>query len=456
MGKIIWTVNGPFEQLDWGGLVRVPPDDPRIRSKSSLQAALGNDVDVDIDAEGNVVNKDKDTDMDKETGKRTREQAGIDQSAGPSTGGRRTIRSEPEPTMNDSDMPDAGDPGQGQLALRSSGPNSVSKETPISNYPGLTYGLQETHTTILPWTGWLSVGGLGKTTPQQLKIRMNAPWDMLDVTTVADATPPGLQSSGFSRMILGHRGQATTATFPEQFTASATTATERPQWRDYWSEIYGWYTVLGCDWEVIVHNPLVLYQLSRADALAQEVGPPQLDQTVAVNIPTKVNGDVVCAVQYDSYSDTATSTGNVMPLTRYSEIRNFKNIQWYPCPDGGRKTVIRGHYKPGMIKRNIVNDGDVKTWTATGTTLPNLKEILTLNFFQDPFSNAEQIIGENGSSTNANQNIGVNMEINLKYIVQFKDLKLQARYPNSVTASQDLRQDLAQAAGTDEVRQKIV
>ena len=38
-----------------------------------------------------------------------------------------------------------------------SGNNNVSKETPISTYPSLTYGLQETHTTILPWTGWVSI-----------------------------------------------------------------------------------------------------------------------------------------------------------------------------------------------------------------------------------------------------------------------------------------------------------
>lgn len=75
------------------------------------------------------------------------------------------------------------------------GDGSVSKETPISNYPSLSYGLQETHTTILPWTGWFSAVALGKGLPAQLKVRMNTPYDMLDVTFAA--TPAaGRQWSG--------------------------------------------------------------------------------------------------------------------------------------------------------------------------------------------------------------------------------------------------------------------
>lgn len=71
------------------------------------------------------------------------------------------------------------------------GGNAVSKETPISPYPGLSYGLQETHTTILPWTGWITAGGLDKNTPLQLKIRMNSPYDMLDCTLTTIGTTDG-------------------------------------------------------------------------------------------------------------------------------------------------------------------------------------------------------------------------------------------------------------------------
>lgn len=195
--------------------------------------------------------------------------------------------------------------------------------------------------------------------------------------------------------------------YPERFTSNTTEATEKPAWRDYWAQIYDYYTVLGCEWEVVCINP-----------------------------NTSSNGTrMLCGVQYDTYSDTATSTGNVMPLTKLSEVLTYKNIQWHNINSNGsgdnrdNTTIIRGKYKPGQAKRNIVNDGDVKTWTATSTTLPNLKEILTLNFWSNPAYPTANITA-------------LNLQVTLKYIVQFKDLKQQARYPNTITTNQDLIQTL--------------
>ena len=109
-----------------------------------------------------------------------------------------------------------------------------------------------------------------------------------------------------------------------------------------------------------------------------------------MNPASNLGANVVCGVQFDTYSDTATTTGNVMPLTYQREALAFKNIKWYTVWNQNQAnnvkdniTVIKGTYKPGQAKRNIVNDGDVKTWTATSTTLPNLKEILTLNFWSE-------------------------------------------------------------------------
>ena len=118
-----------------------------------------------------------------------------------------------------------------------------------------------------------------------------------------------------------------------------------------------------------------------------------------------------------------------MPVTNIAEIMAFKNVKEHKVPHatqskGEGYTVIRGTYKPGQAKRNIVNDGDVKTWTATGTALPNLKELLTLNFCKHPLAYADTY--------------NANMQISLKYIVQYKDLKQQARYPNTVTTDQDI------------------
>ena len=236
---------------------------------------------------------------------------------------------------------------------------------------------------------------------------MNAPWDMLDVKMEATST-----AAGFANYL--QRPNLTPGTgwgqsFPETFTANATEATERPAWREYWVQLYDYYTVLGCEYEIIIKNPI-------KEMIPIEQGTAG---TTGTHAYAKLSSDIQCAVQFDTYSNNATTTGNVMPLTRYSESRAFKNLKWYRIHDDGGEVTIRGTYRPGDAKRNIINDGDVQTWTKTTTTLPNLKEILTLNFWQHPF--------------NDSQYGAVNMEINLKYIVQFKDLKLQARYPNTAS-----------------------
>ena len=267
--------------------------------------------------------------------------------------------------------------------LQGTGPggNQVSKETPISPYPSLSYGLQETHTTILPWTGWVSVCNLDKEQPVQLGIRMNTPWDMVIATLSASAATGTVPTKGFYRDPLRWDGTASGETYPINLAAHGATGTsERPVWRDVWAKMYDYYTVLGCEWEVIAHNPT---EYHTAQELAAGTAAP------AVLVPHKRNSDVAIAVQYDTYSDTATSTGNVMPLTTYEETRSFKNIQWYGVKSMDT-TIMRGRYTPGQAKRNIVNDGDVKTWTSTNVTspvLPTPKEILTVNFFKGPLAN---------------------------------------------------------------------
>lgn len=187
------------------------------------------------------------------------------------------------------------DPGTEETANASArvgsgggGPSSVSKETPISPYPGLTYGLQETHTTILPWVGWLTCAmAKGTSIPKQLKIRLNTPYDMLDVTTETEPAVGAVHSvGGFYGSISDDAKRGPTGVYyPYTFNQTATEATERPAWRDYWAALYDYYTVLGCEYEITVQNP-----------------------------NTANGSDIMIAVQKDVYSDEATSTGNVMPL----------------------------------------------------------------------------------------------------------------------------------------------
>lgn len=310
------------------------------------------------------------------------------------------------------------EPTAARAGVAPGGGNQVSKETPISQYPSLSYGLQETHTTILPWVGWCSVAmGVGAT-PIRMSLRMNSIWDMFKN---AIGTSPADGASFATPGIFGkpsrENGNASAMRFPKTM-ADGTSAAERPQWRDYWVQLYEYYTVLGCEYEIVVENP-----------------------------SANLGANVLVAHEFDSYSNAEGASGNEMPVAPIDEIMNFKNIRYdnVGSSSAGQNTaaniaIIKGTYKPGMIKRNIVNDGDVKTWTKADGSLPNLNEFLQIFFVKHPMAHASQIYT-------------VNVQVKLKYIVQFKDLRKQARYPNSTVAG-TITQVITNGVG-DQVRQLI-
>lgn len=301
------------------------------------------------------------------------------------------------------------------LQAGTSGNNNVSKETPISNYPTLNYGLQETHTTILPYKTWFSVYRADTGTPIQVGIRMNSIVDMMSGLSMGNATTT--LAKGFYNRPFKHDGTishanadgtANTAEFPAYIANGTDSVAEKPSWREFWFKMYEYYTVLKCHYKITVYN-----------ANAQQ------------------GASIIIGTQFDSYSDAAGSTGNRMPTAAtLVQAMQFKNIKWevveYARSEHPNKhvTVIEGTYYPGSIHRNIRNDGDVKTWTPTTNTgtpsssIPTLKDLLTLNFWRAPM--AWEI------------NTACNVEVELKYVVQFKDLKEQWRYPYSGSTATSL------------------
>jgi hypothetical protein len=193
-------------------------------------------------------------------------------------------------------------------------------------------------------------------------------------------------------------------------TPSGASATEKAWWFAYWAKIYEYYTVLNCEYEIVVTNPT-----------------------------TSNSQGMIIGIDFDAYSNTAGATGNITPkVASLMEMRSFKHIKWRRVGPNSPETnyspntiVIRGNYKPGMAHRNVSNDGDVKTWNAINAQ-PTLKEFLNLYFYRDPLSYIDN-----------DTPMGVNVSVKLMYTVQFKDLQQQARYPcNSLT-------DIVQNIDTD-------
>lgn len=245
--------------------------------------------------------------------------------------------------------------------------NSVSKETPVLIPPTITYGLQETHTTILPYRSYCTmVTNANSYDGTDLRLRMNGIYDVIaqslsnpgtDITTSGVYASVGLISSSITTSYPG----GSFFSYPSSVPAGAN-VNEGPWWRNYWDNLYEYYTVLGCKWKITFQNPIISHGASN-----------------------------VVAHFYESYSDTKDGVPSGATL---SEMQAFKNINWARVdtsntnqPINNGCTIISGTYKPGMIRHNVKNDGDVKTWTPTaGAAVPTLLDCLRLTLFQDPLT----------------------------------------------------------------------
>lgn len=279
--------------------------------------------------------------------------------------------------------------------------SSVSKETPIIIPPTITYGLQDTHTTIIPVVFWLSLPNLRHDYNTCFGIRLNSPWQILTSGTLTQGDYPA-PGSLWSKKVLdknyltvGPTAQQPYHQFPEPLTSINPT----PWWRTYWLRNYSYYTVLNCEYEIEYHNPCG----SDKNAL------------IAHTIETSGNAS---ARKLPAYS-------------RLSYLYGQKNIQYkqvhsydYAGDRMANFQTIYGNYKPGQAKKDVSNDGEVKLWTPNGEPPPYVEQLQLLHY-QAPLS---------GSNLNDNQGdittgYNLNVQVRLKYTVQYKQLKEACYYP---------------------------
>lgn len=328
------------------------------------------------------------------------------QLAKPSFPMSKRLRTDDEDTEMDS-----ADGSNTQLALRSAATGSGdskkgSQETPITPHAP-SYGLPETQTVILPVTMYFGVGGLDHGTPASLTLRMNSIYDIVTSAIAAKASGDAITKQVTNNIM--PYGNATTHldpatnSFPAVYTGPPIAA-----WREYFRKLYDVYAVLKCSWKLTVKN--------------------------CANQPSENAADIMVGWGYETFG--ANSTGNIFPPNavldetfswpdiNYKVVHGHNNDQ-AASPD---ICVISGTYTPGQADRNVKNDEDVKTWTPTissgsTTNLPVFSERLKLMFWRAPMSYT------------APAQLRANCMLQVKYIVQFKDLSDHSRYPTSTIGS---------------------
>lgn len=360
---------------------------------------------------------DGDTHMDQSgAAKRTSTEAGLTSNSDTkrTTANMETINSTAAPTLA----------SRSGSAAAGSSQQQGSGETPVTLNVSPELGIfTETRTTILPIRFGFSFNKINNsraiTDKNWFYIRMNSPYNILKDNTFVDQAESGAIAVGPSVCQAIAYGAGTNPATLQSFqvglvpptgqnstnAGSGVIATDKivPAWRNFYAKIYEAYTVLETQYRITFVSP-----------------------------ETTIGNRSIVYVEKDTYG--ATSTGNVIPTDRYPhEYETWKNVDKHIIYErnnndsAGWIKIISGVWKPNTWAKNVKNDADVKTWSVSGAEpSPDYTENLALIAKSDEY---------------CTDYVNLNVFVELRYVVQWKDLNAKCRYPyhnNLLTAPLDI------------------
>lgn len=268
------------------------------------------------------------------------------------------------------------------------------KETPITN-ASPQYGLQSTHTAILPYTTYFSFicNELHTDPCVRFQFRLNSIIDSI-VTAPSTPTEDAAYAAGIFNQPITSGPNATkwpltARAYPRTLGGAAA---EASQWQNWFTQMYRYYAVLGCEYTFTIFN--ARQNRSRGITVATYV------DTYSANNNTQVHPTSATLAQMEHWPDV-----------------NFYNVESTgELEVVDQKKTISGQYKCGSAFRNVENDEDVRTWTRTNV-VPTYQENMTLAFHRSWMNDwVDQL------------SMGM-VRVQLRYIVQFKDLITPFRWP---------------------------
>lgn len=344
-------------------------------------------------------------------------------------------------SMDDSEQPNT------MAAARAAGPSNASSSssmqvTPVAKIPP-RYPFHQTEEAILEHYGSISHVITSSGDTAALRIRMNTYVQPYSETTgtVADANnwsvnaltywyrqPMGRYvvnkgSSGEIAEVLYNRRLRTFSTplFP-----TGTISDASPAGAFYYNLHYNTYTVTKCEWMVRVEFPFHCMKgtwTSNDTPTAAEVLANVSISDATTTPPTQTG----CRVfqHYTMQGDTITGVNppTNAPTQTMERWNNTYDNKVTVFPHGSK--VIRGTWYPGMVKHNPLNDDDVQVWSTTGS-VPGSSHLEHLVFQFKEIANANGRNDGTGPIT-----YPVNIMVNCKWYVQFKERKTELQYPTT-------------------------
>lgn len=310
-------------------------------------------------------------------------------------------RDQPDPTrynrlpttnMGDVDMEASNKQVSTEVASRSAvgSSNSNSKkgnqETPIIRQPS-HFGFPDVQTAVLTGTNYWSMVTNGPGSFATMQFRLTSLIDRQVTNLTTPAANASFATGNYTALI----PSGNSPSWPATISSFPTVTTDGLQWRNLYSKMYGYYHIMGVEWELTLQNP-----------------------TLATD------AEAVIATYYDTYGPTQNTL--VHPANAaIGQMEQWPDVTFTAvgsAADGtldGCVRTIKGYYYPGKKSQNVENDEDVKTWTAIGAS-PDLTELVSFKMF------------------NGWYNVGLtkmNCRMKMRVIVQYRDLVPAFRWPTT-------------------------
>lgn len=315
---------------------------------------------------------------------------------------------------------------------RSFGPSNTgtgNHETQVSPYPRIERNpFSETRTVALNHTAYFSAMRVDKTSPVVLRVRLNSPYEFYKNNVLTAQTINSNKTKGLSNCCSQEFNAQNPQTFNlnNQFPSTiigsvAKTATEtssgaipaahvRPAFQTHYDAMYE-------NYHLVQTNYVIELESATNDGNCQSY-----------------------CFEYDNVY-TLSSAGQEIPqgetLSNYLKYPHLKTHRFGgrrigdPTEKYYRKT-LKGTWTYNKFHHNVRNDDNIKTWYPVGAEpTPEWVEEKMLLFMSDDFAQ-----GEGGGSGRGKMSF--NIKVHLEFIVQYKDLQRNSRFPLLGDANQVL------------------
>lgn len=273
------------------------------------------------------------------------------------------------------------------------GPGATAHETQVSSIPRhVPYGpYLHTFTTVMPFNFKYEAVIEDANNPSVLVLRMNSIYDIIRNINTDQLNKNFLENDAILPADNAFGTEVGTASGGLR-SAQVGNALQQPAWRPYFTGLYEYYHVCGVEYEIQM-------RMTTTDAGAR-------------------------AGVFTQYSSETTPPYHGSSLQEMHYWKNLPKVKYFlpraneAGPLGAMTQSFFGRWQPGTHTHDVRDDEKAKTWTLVGET-PKLVEDLNIVHCMAPLT----------QTTSAS----LTAFMTVKYLVQFKDLKREYRYPRSTT-----------------------